>query len=232
MTNTDKWMIGFNSVIAVGGIISAIIFYNQLSVMQGQLKAMETDQRPWIKVEAEISQGLQVHGGDGILPTKFTLTNVGHTPAFNVQLEVWGFVSVPGVDIMAEQKERCERVRNQPLDNPARGAILFPGDSMDPSRYSFGASLVPHFSPEDVKNGLIDDGTGHKTISFWVYGCIDYAFGTPARHHQTGFIYTVARLIDRPGLPQGMSLGIDPTEATPADHLRLFPSPSASGQTD
>lgn len=42
MTNTDIWMIGLTALIAVAGVVSATIFNNQLSVMQGQLDEMKS----------------------------------------------------------------------------------------------------------------------------------------------------------------------------------------------
>jgi hypothetical protein len=42
---SDRWMIGLTAVIAVGGLISAIIFGGQLNVMQGQLDEMKTASR-------------------------------------------------------------------------------------------------------------------------------------------------------------------------------------------
>jgi len=41
MTNTDIWMISLTGLIAIAGVVSATIFNNQLSVMQGQLDEME-----------------------------------------------------------------------------------------------------------------------------------------------------------------------------------------------
>jgi hypothetical protein len=48
INRSDRWMIGLTAVIAAGGIISAVIFGRQLTVMQGQLDAMERDQMPYI----------------------------------------------------------------------------------------------------------------------------------------------------------------------------------------
>jgi hypothetical protein len=42
MTHTDIWMIGLTALIAVAGFVSATIFNNQLTVMQGQLREMKS----------------------------------------------------------------------------------------------------------------------------------------------------------------------------------------------
>jgi hypothetical protein len=43
MTKSEIWMISLTAVIAVGGIIAACIFNDQLGVMRGQLAQMRTD---------------------------------------------------------------------------------------------------------------------------------------------------------------------------------------------
>lgn len=106
----------------------------QLKVMQGQLDAMEADQRPWIKVEPNVGElPVDLTHGVGGLPfhANYKLTNTGHSPAFNVRVAPYSFVPTEGkYDMFAEQHERCEQSRTEPLDNWARGYILFPGDSV------------------------------------------------------------------------------------------------------
>ena len=74
-------------------------FQQQLTVMQGQLDAMEADQRPWMKIEklepykSPIDPqlgGLRFAGSDvvGFLPLNFLLKNVGHSPAFDIRVGV------------------------------------------------------------------------------------------------------------------------------------------------
>jgi hypothetical protein len=41
MTIADRWMVALTAVIAVGGIVSAIIFDLQLHAMKGQLTEMQ-----------------------------------------------------------------------------------------------------------------------------------------------------------------------------------------------
>jgi hypothetical protein len=187
--------------------------------------------RPWIKVKPQISGPLDLSSGLGILPIDFTLINVGRSPAFNIQLGVWGFLGFPGqIDLFTEQKERCERLRHQPLDNPARGMLLFPGERRNENEAAFGGSLVPGISETDIRRSGI--ASSKKELDIWTYGCADYTFGVGEIHHQTGFVYRLGRVIDRPGMNAALTFGIDPSTLIPADHLELYPSPSASGQTD
>jgi hypothetical protein len=77
-------------------------FQEQLTVMQGQLNAMEADQRPWMKIEKlapYISPidprigGLRFSGPNtvGFLPLNFLLKNVGHSPALDVRVGIGQF---------------------------------------------------------------------------------------------------------------------------------------------
>jgi hypothetical protein len=174
---------------------------------------------------------LDLSSGLGILPIGFTFINVGRSPAFNTQLGVWGFLDFPGhTDLFGEQKERCERLRHQPFDNPARGMLLFPDESRNEKDAAFGGSLVPGISETDIQRSGI--ANGKKELDIWIYGCADYTYGVGEVHHQTGFVYRLGRIIDRPGMNAAISFGITRDTVIPADHLELFPSPSASGQTD
>lgn len=239
MTTTDILMVVFTAVIAVTAVLGAIIFNRQLTAMQGQVDAMLADQRPWLKVSVKIRAPFSIVVDAkapsklvfGSLPLDVSISNVGRSPAFNVQYGVWGFLEKPGRDVMAQMKISCERMRTQPLDNPSRGAIIFPNDSINPDDFGFGGSLVAGFSSDDLKEALSKDAQGEH-FGFWIYGCVDYVFGQPQQHHQTGFLYRVGKIIDRPGLPQGLTFQLDPLESSPADHLRLFPNPSSTVQTD
>jgi hypothetical protein len=72
----------------------ACLTRDQLAVMRRQLDAMEADQRPWIKIEATIAGPLTFFEPAGFadMPMHFILTNVGHSPAFNVRLTAWSFL--------------------------------------------------------------------------------------------------------------------------------------------
>jgi hypothetical protein len=198
-----------------------------------QTRIMENDQRPWIKVEVEIASPLDFTvGGWGIMRLRLTLTNVGKSPAFNVRLAHWGFLNFEGHnDPHKEQRERCERFRGEPLDNPARGSVLFPGDHLPWDRMGGAFTSGIAFPPDEIRKGLVEEnGLGHLNIS--IFGCADYVFSALRQHHQTGFNYSLAQIIPREGMPAALTFGIAPQGSISADQLCLFPSPSASGQTD
>jgi len=198
-----------------------------------QIGIMENDQRPWIKVETEIAGPFDFHaGGLANLPLRFTLTNVGKSPAFNIRLGAWGYLIFPGHnDPHKEQAQRCEWLRGQPLDNPARGSTLFPGDRVPWDQLGGAFTSGIGFTQDEILKGVVEEnGLGRLNISF--FGCADYVFGASRRHHQTGFIYNLALVVPREGMQPGLTFSIVPQGNISQDHLRLFLSPSASGQTD
>lgn len=199
----------------------------QVGVMQNQLAVMVADQRPWIKVEATIAGPFTFFEPAGFadMPRHFTLTNVGHSPAFNVRLTAWSFLlSLNHHDLEREWEERCENFKRIPLDNPARGMILFPSDQMRWNQSGIG------LAPDDINKNTIDEG-GEKGLDVWIYGCADYVFGEPKAHHQTGFVYRLGHLTPSKGV-MALSFRFEPHGTFPAESLTLSTSQSASGQTD
>jgi hypothetical protein len=87
MTNADILMVVFTAVIALTGVIGALIFNNQLSVMRGQLVEMQAERRPWISIEVADHSGIVWDDRGARLSISFKLVNVGKAPATNVFFE-------------------------------------------------------------------------------------------------------------------------------------------------
>ena len=67
-----------------------------------------------------------------------------------------------------------------------------------------------------------------SVIDFWIFGCVDYMFGEPKKHHQTGFIYRVGFTHD-----DVFSFDIEPQAGEiPAEKLRFVTAPYATGRID
>jgi hypothetical protein len=116
---------------------------------------MENDQRPWIKVEAQISSPLDFTTNFGTMRLRIILTNVGKSPAFNIQPAVWGFlVSAVHINPNKEQTHRCERLKQEPLDNAAKGFVLFPGDRIPWDQMGGEFTSGIGFSPQDIQRSL------------------------------------------------------------------------------
>jgi hypothetical protein len=92
------------------------------------------------------------------------------------------------------------------------GKLLFPNDSdvlNSDSASMTGATIEP--SADDLRN---DDGSAKPEFFFYIIGCVDYAFGEPAKHHQTYFSYAVSRFkpannfigFSRAGFPIGINI--------------------------
>jgi hypothetical protein len=162
------------------GIVTAVIFGRQLDVMQGQLDAMEADQRAWIKVvkaEPYVNQlpphGLIFTGPNtvGNLPLHFVLQNIGHSPAFKVIVGVWPQFGQSSPDLTKEEQSSCAALGDSYPDTALRAMnsdlipVLFPGDS---TPYD-GRGLA--IWPEQVTKFSAGDP---KMYSFWFYGCVYY----------------------------------------------------------
>jgi hypothetical protein len=129
MTNSEIWMICLTAVIAVGGIIAACIFNNQLAVMQGQLTEMKTasriaeeslvaTQRPWVSVKLAIGpRGLFFDANGANLDLIFSLKNTGPTPAVTVRIVGSPRIDVGSNDRITELEKVCAEARQKP-QNP------------------------------------------------------------------------------------------------------------------
>jgi len=213
----------------------------QVSIMESQARIMENDQRPWIKLEVAISGplqfiplALQLHEERHLatMPLHITLSNVGKSPAFNIQVGIWGYLIYPGHnDPNRNQTLSCEGIRTQPLDNPARGAVLFPGDSVPWDRAGGMFTSVVGFTPDEIRK-VPADANGQRNLDVWIFGCADYILSDTKTHHQTGFMYRLAQITPREGMQPLLLFGVVSGVNIAADQLILVPSPSASGQTD
>lgn len=210
------------------------VMQRQTDLMQGQLNEMTLEQRPWIRVKPVISGPFEFQGTWGetpiAAPVRFFLKNVGHSPAFNVRLVAWGFLSGVGKDLLAEQKSHCDLLRAKPLDDAGRGAILFPEEDIPAEETNGGIDSFPVLSASDIATYLARNGQ-NQGVDFWIYGCADYAFGREMTHHQTPFIYRLGHAVRVNGVVKGATLGIDP-ENTPKSDLFILPSPSSGREAD
>ena len=216
---------------------------DQATAARDQVSIMIAERRPWLKIEPEriiqyrstnypnLSE-INDEFSRGFFDVVFKITNVGHAPAFNVQFHMWAFVPFEGHnDVLTEQHERCERLRKSPLDNPARGVIIFPGDHIIDTDLGMGGHLIGAISIGDVKQSTRE--RGHPSFMAHLYGCADYTFEVGEKHHhQTGMMYMLAHTFPREGLLDGISFGFDPSENMPGEAIKMYPLPSSSGQTD
>ncbi len=219
----------FTGTLVFVGIVTAVIFWHQLNVMQGQLDSMESEQRPWIKIDA-VPGPLEVYvlpaekdGPKGNLDLHFTISNVGRSPALSLNLFVAGFVVGNTTHQNPEPDRRilCDAVRNKPAKS---GTVLFPQDSVTEDTWApnrVNNYLGAGFGPTDRQ--YMWENKEKLVFVFAVYGCVDYIFGRRAAHQQTGFIYTVWQQI--PSTDQGPatpSFVFEADKSIPATQLLLI----------
>ncbi|WP_429344737.1 hypothetical protein [Paraburkholderia sp. GAS42] len=220
MTNAEILTLVFSAVIAVTGVIGAIIFNNQLSVMQGQLNVMRADQRPWISLSMQ-ADGPLVHDATGwSFLVKYSVANVGKSPAANVDFVAtmipWGPpqpnsdgspTTFPDAtaDIHAATENICNAMEG--FGGAAGyGQILFPGEQQ-------GQQFRVH------PNGTIA-GTGFVR-DFIVIGCATYKFlGDPVTHR-------TVRIIDVSKSAYGQLIHLG-GETIPLEGLAPIPHPGGT----
>jgi hypothetical protein len=218
-------------------------FQEQLTVMQGQLNAMEADQRPWMKIEKlapYISPidprigGLRFSGPNtvGFLPLNFLLKNVGHSPALDVRVGIGQFFghAQNKPDLAKEEQANCAALDNAfpptPLvvDNTTFIRVIFPDDEV--SYNSIALAVLP------AQLDKLEDH-GEKGFPLWFYGCIRYTFANSKEPHQTSFAYMVAQIVDA-SIPGGkaMDLAFKLGEDIPAERILFEARPMTSGLTN
>jgi hypothetical protein len=163
-------------------------------------ETLEVESRPWLKIKIEtiipskddpLSNGDLTFDRDGNANFTFraTVTNVGKSVAKNV----WIFPKL-FADRIGEPHEVIKRgeafCKNLPPSYFQRTDI-FAGDEFTQNEgVSVGKAEVLSQSmayPEEPTR---------KFVKLYLVGCVDYQFSFGAKHHQTGFNYTVNSIFD------------------------------------
>lgn len=238
-----EWCKATAPVAAIAAIVAVYIAYEQLrnaqSVAQEQVKAvgrqltlMENDQRPWIRVDAEAIEefAFRTHESTtyGSTPIKYFVTNVGKTPAFNVEVMTRAFVVGDGrADIDSEQMKWCHHAKT---NRSARQKLfVFPNERELWGFHGGVFGTAPH--PDEIaKYAKIVDG--RRLIQFYIFGCATYDFGRPNSIHQTAFLFQVAHQIKRSDGSITLSLEFDLEERVPKEQIILLQHPSAPDLTN
>lgn len=86
----STWVIAvFTIVLGAVGIIGAVISAQTLYAIRGQLEAMESDQRPWVKLDSlELKSGLIFDSSGLAFNLGYKLENVGHSVALHAVIYV------------------------------------------------------------------------------------------------------------------------------------------------
>ncbi|MEI7712419.1 MAG: hypothetical protein WCI94_13355 [Rhodospirillales bacterium] len=197
---------------ALAGLFQAIRAANeaqrQADAAQGQLRAMQDDQRPWLKVEVDKigpltvvrppkNQPIPNDWPIAMMQATFKITNVGKAPAFNVRWFYWASVETPmNRDLITDQKRRCASVDSGKIGVNDQGFTIFPQDIFTDNDLLGEKRIVAAISRQDFRDAesLSNDKT---SVPVYIYGCVKYASRvSDAAHHQTSFLYRLSKARD------------------------------------
>jgi len=246
--NIDRTIAAWTAVVGIytrrlfwATAVLAVISGGTLWAIKGQLDAMQFDQRPWIKVEV-LPGRLVVErlptDKDGPVIFFFPhlkMTNIGKSPAFNTTFSFDTYVAGEGHnDPHSAQRELCKKIRDP--NNPdslerkpngiprdyisALGTVLFPGDFFTES-HEYGVRMVGIIGEKALR--YMQKPKDKYYVHFFLIGCVDYIFGAPSQHHQTGFVYAVSQVDG-----DAITPFFDASENVPESKIRIFPSQSSS----
>jgi hypothetical protein len=222
---TDWVVAGLTAVTAGAAIYSAWIFQGQLIEARHATvearhatvearhatvevrRATEIQERPWLSVEPALVNGLSfVNGQQAAMNLKFSMKNVGHSVAKDVQLDIKMLPTSPGMpvatDALQHQRELCDHPKIQEI-----GTLdLFPVDQ--PAERQVSISATP--SAGQLASIHVGDKT-RSFVGFYVVGCVSYHSSFDNTLHQTRFAYHLIHAIPLENgklftLPDGMAL--------------------------
>jgi len=182
-------------------------------------EALEEQDRPWLKVEAELSGILQI--GLPKCPSvnvSIHVDNIGRSPAVKINVDVEVFIN-PSFRCSARQRDISDRSRKN--DKGIVSLTLFPGDKIENFVASIGlreGELAAFMAKNALQEGE------NITLPLSIVGCVQYQFTTGGPKHQTGFSYNLRK---RPHTP--ISLGDLPISAA---ELLLVPPIDGPGVID
>lgn len=182
----NKWkefrkLIEFWAIIITAGVTSAytVLTYNLWNTAK---KSNIINERPWVHADISAFGGVSYDVNGLNIGLKFKFHNVGHAPAVFVTTR-W-IVSVVKLDVdpLILQKEQCNRISGEKRDPREDGITVFPGqEPLTAERTSLPWAEFGTPKPNTL-------------VELYVAGCIDYQYFVFDGHHQTGFIFTVARV--------------------------------------
>ena len=176
-------------------------------------------QRPWVKVSIDAAGPLVYDESGANVAFRFTLENIGNSPARNVWVEARliaqgiGLADEPLSDARHLQRQLIAELKGR---GPSPyGFVLFPKD--------VAAQDIPFNIPQDELTRIT------QRVDFMhiqLVGAVDYNSGFGAESHQTGFVVEVGRRngSEADGAPASPAPIYINEQDVAADDLRLFRS--------
>jgi hypothetical protein len=185
-------LLQFGALLWQGRQLKKSVIHGNLSAQAAKASSeiaqhiLELSQRPWISLQQISIINPLVFSQDGISTTiQITVENIGHSPAFEVWLDVIFIPSSALWPSETEQRILSAQVRRHERGERALGYTIFPGQT---HTFQQPVRIVPA-DIQTARTFIPND----ETIVPTVVGCISY-FGLTERQHQTGFVYLIIKL--------------------------------------
>lgn len=232
----DRWRLGAEIATAIIGVIglgALIVTLDQsrrateaaLQSVAIARKQMELSERPWITVDASLTDRVEFGDNGGYMVAWVSLKNIGHSVATGILVDLDVVLlshveATPGESSYEPERRRnalCERIRGK--TNPrGGGTVLFPEQQVT-SGEPIGVA------PWDVeKRAFESPGEVGKFIDPILVGCVSYRDVFTSESHVTGFVYMMFPL------PSGRWFHVG--EKVLAKNVQLKPDPFVSAYID
>jgi len=181
LANATVWMAIFTAAVVGVGFLQ----FRTLDKTDQTLKAA---QRPWVSVgPVQPVSDFEYTNSGASLAVAFGLSNYGHSPALNVEMdsEMRIFASGSAINFQALKRQNiiCDRLRTRPIGNSGNGFTLIPNG---PSIYQEVAFSV---SRQEINNGTVHfpniPNMAVIPLTFLI-GCVRYVFYADSSQHETG----------------------------------------------
>lgn len=217
-----------------GGLFVAtlLLWLTTRGTLQHLRREFEAEHRPWIPPDIQLASGWTwTPDGEGHVTLRFTLRNIGRSPATNVDIRTqifphgWGFPTPQEAQQGLSQSER----RGPVAPGEGFGLTLFPGVTPHYRDISMSISAADLEKSRVAFKEKFPEET-FVAITPIIVGCISYRFIDGAETHQSGFILQLHRTDS--GHP-GIIFVLDRAQGDiPIERLRLANYEIRSAVTD
>jgi len=202
--------------------------------MQGQLGAMEDDQRAWVSADISINGDLKVTESGAVVVLKYVLKNDGRTPAVNVSMSASVKVvvvpkgqyivpddalSIRHINDLEVLKRHCEtyaavaEYASGTIGGGFFGNTIFPGKTSEIADHLAGIEFISEIDRRVMTPDAVLTDEAPVLVS-----CIAYRTGSNGQFHQTGDVFWLERVNPENGTIDFLTPG-----KIPKDDLILVP---------
>lgn len=170
-------------------------------------KTLIATHRPWVSIHPQIGSELKFDDKGGEITIKFTIKNIGNSPAIGVWVDAHIFLQTPQRNMLGEKNKICDATTKKPS---LLGYTLFPNEIFTFDHiFSISKDMIKQSYSEFPK--ITKDATPDTFIFPVIVGCVKYKFPMDQSIHRTDFLVAIHRR--DPNKPYSW-LAIDPTSGT------------------